>query len=204
MFPRRRAAWESRPWSGATEAIEAQQCPRRHRGRHLLRQAGYGLARCTWRGLGHFRACVWSAVVAYEPRLPRATCGRGPALSRPPTRRRSTLACTWRPLRRARGARPLRPFRVCSRCRPNRRREPAPARRPRRPIRALTAWVGRAMVSPAWRPSAARSTCESVAPASLAAPGRYSTQARAVARCSWERPSGSRASARRLRGTDWA
>ena len=38
----------------------------RHRGRHLLPQAGYGLARCTWRGLGHFRAYVWSAVVAYN------------------------------------------------------------------------------------------------------------------------------------------
>jgi transposase, IS5 family len=26
----------------------------------------YGLARCTWRGLGHFGAYVWSAVVAYN------------------------------------------------------------------------------------------------------------------------------------------
>ena len=26
----------------------------------------YGLARCTWRGLDHFRAYVWSAVVAYN------------------------------------------------------------------------------------------------------------------------------------------
>jgi IS5 family transposase len=26
----------------------------------------YGLARCAWRGLGHFRAYVWSAVVAYN------------------------------------------------------------------------------------------------------------------------------------------
>jgi IS5 family transposase len=26
----------------------------------------YGLARCTWRGLGHFQAYVWSAVVAYN------------------------------------------------------------------------------------------------------------------------------------------
>ena len=26
----------------------------------------YGLARCTWRGLNHFRAYVWSAVVAYN------------------------------------------------------------------------------------------------------------------------------------------
>lgn len=26
----------------------------------------YGLARCTWRGLAHFRAYVWSAVVAYN------------------------------------------------------------------------------------------------------------------------------------------
>jgi hypothetical protein len=27
-------------------------------------QRAYGLARCTWRGLSHFRAFVWSAVVA--------------------------------------------------------------------------------------------------------------------------------------------
>ena len=26
----------------------------------------YGLARCTWRGLDHFKAYVWSAVVAYD------------------------------------------------------------------------------------------------------------------------------------------
>src|SRR6516164_4297439 len=26
----------------------------------------YGLARCTWRGLAHFRAYVWSSVVAYN------------------------------------------------------------------------------------------------------------------------------------------
>jgi transposase, IS5 family len=26
----------------------------------------YGLARCTWRGLDHFQAYVWSAVVAYN------------------------------------------------------------------------------------------------------------------------------------------
>ena len=26
----------------------------------------YGLARCTWRGFGHFKAYVWSAVVAYN------------------------------------------------------------------------------------------------------------------------------------------
>ena len=31
--------------------------------RHI---AAYGLGRCTWRGLDHFRACVWSAVVAYN------------------------------------------------------------------------------------------------------------------------------------------
>ena len=30
------------------------------------REVAYGLARCTWRGLGHFRAYVWSAVVAYN------------------------------------------------------------------------------------------------------------------------------------------
>jgi len=26
----------------------------------------YGLARCTWRGLVRFKACVWSSVVAYN------------------------------------------------------------------------------------------------------------------------------------------
>ena len=26
----------------------------------------YGLARCTWRGLSHFKAYVWSSVVAYN------------------------------------------------------------------------------------------------------------------------------------------
>jgi transposase, IS5 family len=26
----------------------------------------YGLARCTWRGIDHFRAYVWSSVVAYN------------------------------------------------------------------------------------------------------------------------------------------
>jgi len=26
----------------------------------------YGLARCTWRGLDHFKAYVWSSVVAYN------------------------------------------------------------------------------------------------------------------------------------------
>jgi IS5 family transposase len=29
-------------------------------------KCAYGLARCSWRGLGHFRAYVWSAVVAYN------------------------------------------------------------------------------------------------------------------------------------------
>jgi transposase, IS5 family len=26
----------------------------------------FGLARCTWRGLDHFKAYVWSSVVAYN------------------------------------------------------------------------------------------------------------------------------------------
>jgi IS5 family transposase len=29
----------------------------------------YGLARCTWRGLSHFKAYVWSSVVACQCRL---------------------------------------------------------------------------------------------------------------------------------------
>jgi hypothetical protein len=32
----------------------------------LCLKRGYGLARCIWRGLDHFRACVWSSVVAYN------------------------------------------------------------------------------------------------------------------------------------------
>jgi transposase, IS5 family len=30
------------------------------------KKRAYGLARCTWRGLNHFKAYVWSAVVAYN------------------------------------------------------------------------------------------------------------------------------------------
>jgi hypothetical protein len=37
-----------------------------HRIRHILFEARHGLARCTWRGLAHFRAYVWSSVVAYN------------------------------------------------------------------------------------------------------------------------------------------
>jgi IS5 family transposase len=34
-------------------------------GSSCLKRA-YGLARCTWRGLDHFKASVWSSVVAYD------------------------------------------------------------------------------------------------------------------------------------------
>src|SRR5205085_5337184 len=40
--------------------------PRRYRGRHLLLEARLWLARCTSRGLDHFKAYVWSSVVAYN------------------------------------------------------------------------------------------------------------------------------------------
>jgi len=47
---------------------KAQKLPGRHRGRHLLPEAGLwpGLARCTWRGLDHFKSYIWSSVVAYN------------------------------------------------------------------------------------------------------------------------------------------
>jgi IS5 family transposase len=32
-------------------------------------QGAYGLARRTWRGLGHFKAYVWASVVAYNHTL---------------------------------------------------------------------------------------------------------------------------------------
>jgi hypothetical protein len=32
----------------------------------------YGLARCTWRGLDHFKAYVWSSVAAYNLARSRA------------------------------------------------------------------------------------------------------------------------------------
>ena len=45
---------------------QAAQLPGRDRGQHLLPQTGYGLSRCTWKGLDHFKAYVWSSVVAYN------------------------------------------------------------------------------------------------------------------------------------------
>ena len=45
---------------------QATQLPRRiEAGISCLKRA-YGLARCTWRGLDHFKAYVWSSVVAYN------------------------------------------------------------------------------------------------------------------------------------------
>jgi IS5 family transposase len=40
--------------------------PRRDRGRISCLKRAYGLARCTWRGLDHFKTYIWSAVVAHN------------------------------------------------------------------------------------------------------------------------------------------
>ena len=52
-----RSRWVYRKLRNFRAGIEA--------GISCLKRA-YGLARCTWRGLGHFKAYVWSAVVAYN------------------------------------------------------------------------------------------------------------------------------------------
>jgi transposase, IS5 family len=52
-----RSRWVYRKLRNFRAGIEA--------GISCLKRA-YGLARCTWRGLGHFKAYVWSSVVAYN------------------------------------------------------------------------------------------------------------------------------------------
>ena len=52
-----RSKWVYRKLRNFRAGIEA--------GISCLKRA-YGLARCTWRGLGHFKAYVWSSVVAYN------------------------------------------------------------------------------------------------------------------------------------------
>src|SRR5687768_13638096 len=52
-----RSRWVYRKLRNFRAGIEA--------GISCLKRA-YGLARCTWRGLDHFKAYVWSSVVAYN------------------------------------------------------------------------------------------------------------------------------------------
>ena len=52
-----RSRWVYRKLRNFRAGIEA--------GISCLKRA-YGLARCTWRGLDHFNAYVWSSVVAYN------------------------------------------------------------------------------------------------------------------------------------------
>jgi transposase, IS5 family len=52
-----KSAWVYRKLRNFRAGIEA--------GISCLKRA-YGLARCTWRGLDHFKAYVWSSVVAYN------------------------------------------------------------------------------------------------------------------------------------------
>ena len=67
---------------------QAAQLPSRHKKSDIscLKRA-YGLARCIWRGLDHFRAYVWSSVVAYNlalfARLSRPKSLLRPALATP-------------------------------------------------------------------------------------------------------------------------
>jgi IS5 family transposase len=60
----------------------------------------YGLARCSWRGLGRFHAYVWSSLAAYKPRpvRPRLIPGYQP----PPSANGQTdrPACARRAFRR--------------------------------------------------------------------------------------------------------
>ena len=52
-----RSRWVDRKLRNFRAGIEADiSCLKR----------AYGLARCTWRGLDHFKAYVWSSVVAYN------------------------------------------------------------------------------------------------------------------------------------------
>jgi transposase, IS5 family len=52
-----RSKWVYRKLRNFRAGIEA--------GISCLKRA-YGLARCTWRGLDHFKTYVWSSVVAYN------------------------------------------------------------------------------------------------------------------------------------------
>ena len=52
-----RSRWVYRKLRNFRAGIEA--------GISCLKRA-YGLVRCTWRGLDHFKAYVWSSVVAYN------------------------------------------------------------------------------------------------------------------------------------------
>ena len=91
-----RSRWVYRKRSNFRAGIEADiSCLKR----------AYGLARCTWRGLGHFRAYVWSAVVAYNLALvARLKPTRDPPLAAPRltgTRRPIALFVSLRPNRPA-------------------------------------------------------------------------------------------------------
>ena len=63
----RKPACASRTWSRATGSIAscATSAPASNSGISCLKRA-FGLARCVWRGLDHFRAYVWSSAVAYN------------------------------------------------------------------------------------------------------------------------------------------
>jgi putative transposase len=64
---------ERRPALIVPDKLRSYGCACRSLGLSGVHRQGFranarpeSLARCTWRGLGHFRAYVWSAVVAYN------------------------------------------------------------------------------------------------------------------------------------------
>ena len=63
----KKSGLRSKTWSAAAGSIAscATSAPGIEAGISCLKRA-YGLARCTWRGLDHFKAYVWSSVVAYN------------------------------------------------------------------------------------------------------------------------------------------
>ncbi|ESY46636.1 transposase TRm17b [Mesorhizobium sp. LNJC372A00] len=67
MAFQKKAVFESRIWSEASGYIasRATSVPALEAGTSCLKRA-YGLARCTWRGLDHFKTYVWSSVVAFN------------------------------------------------------------------------------------------------------------------------------------------
>ena len=60
-----RARAEAKTWSGAGVYRKLRNFRAGEAGISCLKRA-YGLARCTWKGLAHFKAYVWSSVVAYN------------------------------------------------------------------------------------------------------------------------------------------
>jgi IS5 family transposase len=70
---RRRCRFHKKSGTAITEMVKSRWVYRRLRNFRAGIEAAiscfkraYGAARCTWRGLGHFKAYIWSAVVAHN------------------------------------------------------------------------------------------------------------------------------------------